>query len=133
MSADTEKLARFYDNVVGVIAEKNNKNRHAPDASCFAGLCEWCPKERNWRGLLPLVQDFLKLGPGVSRSWKLAATRDGFNSGELHDIMIGVFIGADKSAIGYMGAVHPSTAAFIGVGIEHFRNLPTWDGREPQP
>ena len=91
-----EKQQAFYNNTVGLLIEKRGGN-HSPDSSCFKGSCWWCHKNQfDWGMLVPLVKIFWEEGPDVSEVWKRSAASRGFDTEELHDVLVGAFVGGDR-------------------------------------
>lgn len=54
------------------------------------------PTESGWKGLRQLAAAFWKDGPDVNDDWKNAARRYGYDPEELHEILLGVFLGSDR-------------------------------------
>ena len=96
MTDNDKPMLAFYDKVVAILSKKSYN--HPKNDMCTAGICSWCKTETSYNvsGLLPLVAWFLKHGPDISPGWVLTARRDGFNPEELHDVMLGIFIGGDQ-------------------------------------
>ena len=88
----------FYGKVYDVLLRRKTASGHPIDGMCTSGNCSWCKSDRdrdtNATGLLPLVAWFLKHGPHVSEGWTLTAKVNGFNAEDLHDTMLGIFIGS---------------------------------------
>lgn len=95
---DDKKQGEFVNGVVSVILDKN-PDFHVPDSFCFKGTCPRCraPKDVNWNALIQLTILFWKGAPNVSDSWKRAAVHEKFDPNKYHDIMLGVFVGADHA------------------------------------
>lgn len=98
-----EKLRAFFDNVV-VALETRNAYFHVPGLPCFEGSCTQTgitpaspfPRSCNWKGVLNLVTRFWEHGPDVNDKWKVDASITGFRAEALHEMLIAIFIGAEK-------------------------------------
>ncbi len=55
------------------------------------------PTESGWKGLRQLAAAFWKDGPDVGDDWKRTARRYGYDPEELHEILLGVFLGSDPA------------------------------------
>lgn len=88
----------FYGKAVYTIVTRNPGKvfMHYPDAVCFNGECgRRMHVQCNWQLLINLVKIFWKEGPDMNDGWNRRARQRGFDSGELHELLLGVFIGAD--------------------------------------
>ena len=96
MTTTDKKLKPFFEAVVNVVVRKK-VNLHHPEDDCFKGECLWCLPQHNWDTFRALVTLFWKDAPEVSEGWKALARNCGFgfDPDELHDILLGVFIGGD--------------------------------------
>ncbi len=90
-----KKLGTFVTNVVSVLLDKN-RGFHVPDSSCFKGTCGQCRTAGttvNWNAILQLAIWFWKHGPDIDDGWKRAARNYRVDPDELHETLLGVFIG----------------------------------------
>ena len=81
MTADNDKMEAFCDAITSLIIRK--KWRSTPPA---------------WRALRRLARAFWKGAPEVSDDWKRAARRYGYEPGELHEILLGVFLSGNVNS-----------------------------------
>lgn len=97
MISGNKNWQAFYGNLVHALIEKNER-LHYPDSTCYQGHCG-CITRFNWREFRRLAKWFWDHGPDVDEDWKRTAQRATFefNADDLHDIMLGVFIGGDGS------------------------------------
>lgn len=98
-----KKLRAFFDAVVNVLRTKV-VYFHDPGRRCFESSCKEggiCSKDPftlgcNWRGILNLVTTFWEYGPDFNADWERLARRNGFRADDLHDLLLGVFIGGNS-------------------------------------
>ena len=97
--SENKELETFYRTVVEVITQKRATIHHPTDSSCLRGLCGWCKPRFNWKAMRELVASIWNHGPDVDDNWKRAVERGGFriDADELHDILIGIFIGSVRA------------------------------------
>ena len=97
MTVADKNLGTFVNNVVSVMLDKN-RGIHAPDSRCFKGTCGQCRTAGtrvNWHIVLQLATWFWETGPDIEDGWKRAAQNNRVDPDELHEILLGVFIGGD--------------------------------------
>ena len=99
-----KKLRAFFDGVVNVIAEQHGVP-HWPNDDCFKNECVetgvaplrlMCPMKCNWKYIFDLAEDLFRNGPEVNDGWKRGAGILDFDPDDLHDLMLGVFLGTSN-------------------------------------
>lgn len=94
--ADDKKLNGFFHNVVTALV-KNGAHLHPPNLSIRERRnCPWCQNRfrvANWYSLILLTSCFWGSGPEVDDRWKQGARVAGFNADNLHETMLGAFVG----------------------------------------
>lgn len=102
MTPEEKKLGAFFENAIRSFGN-TFVDFHFPRRSCFDGTCarsglktsKAILNQCNWEALHALIEDFFKTAPDVTEDWKAMARRATFCPDELHDILIGVFLGVN--------------------------------------
>lgn len=117
-SDDLVKRSHFFHAVVRVIRDQAAKNAwaqreqlakdgvfHWPVLECYDGTCRrlgvaptgLVTRNCNWRDIRKLVTTFFQTAPDVDDDWKRAVRTTGFVPEDLHDLLLGVFLGGDDA------------------------------------